>query len=99
MDAMAVGWVRIEIVLPEAGSLKDRRQVVRSIKDRLRRQFNVSVAELDEDRDLWQRATLGIAAVNGDTGYLLGQLEQAAAAAERMLAGQDVRRGQAEILI
>ncbi|HET9785195.1 MAG TPA: DUF503 domain-containing protein [Terriglobales bacterium] len=95
---MAVGWVQIEIVLPEAASLKDRRQVVRSVKDRLRRQFNVSVAELDPTPDLWQRATLGIAAINADPGYLLAQLEQAAAAAERMLAGQDVRLRSPEIL-
>ncbi|HEY8056995.1 MAG TPA: DUF503 domain-containing protein [Terriglobales bacterium] len=95
---MAVGWVRLDIVLPEAASLKDRRQVVRSVRDRLRQQFNVSVAELDEEKDLWQRASLGIAAINGDTQYLAGQLEKAAAAAERMLVGQDVRRGAVEIL-
>lgn len=95
---MAVGWLRIEIVLPQAASLKDRRQVVRSVKDRLRHQFNISVAELDATPGLWQRATLGIAAISADAAYLHQQLQQAAAAAERMLAGQDVRCGEAEIV-
>ncbi|MGH9468414.1 MAG: DUF503 domain-containing protein [Terriglobales bacterium] len=95
---MPVGVLQIEIVLPEAASLKDRRQVVRSLKDRLRRQFNVSVAEMDATPDLWQRASIGIAAIGPDAAYLLGLLQQAAAAAERMLAGQDVRCGEAEIV-
>ena len=65
---MPVGVLQLEIFLPEAASLKDRRQVVRSVKDRLRHRFNGSVAELDTERDLGQRATLGIAAIAADTG-------------------------------
>ncbi len=95
---MPVAVLQLEIVLPEAASLKDRRQVVRSLKDQLRRRFNVSVAELDETRDLWQRATLGIAAIGTDAVYLRGLLGQASAAAESWAAGQRVAVGEIEII-
>lgn len=95
---MPVAVVQIEIVLPQAASLKDRRQVVRGLKDQLRRRFNISIAEMDETRDLWQRATIAMAAIGPDGGYLLGLLQQACAAAESILAGQDVRTGAAEIV-
>ena len=51
--------VRLELELPFASSLKDKRQTLRSLKDRLRRK-NVSVVE-SENQDLWQRATVEIA--------------------------------------
>jgi uncharacterized protein len=95
---MPVGVVQLEIVLPEAASLKDRRQVVRSLKDRLRQRFNVSVAELDQTRDLWQRATIGLCAISADRAYLEGLLTQAAEAAIRMLPGQEVIASPIEIL-
>lgn len=95
---MPVGVLQLEIHLPEAASLKDRRQAVRSVKERLRHHFNVSVAELDEERDLWQRATLGIAAIAADTPYLQGLLARAGEAAAQCLEGQDVRIGSVEIV-
>jgi len=52
----------IQIHLPAVTSLKEKRQVLRSLKDRLREHFNVSVAEIDH-QDLWQRATLGIVGI------------------------------------
>jgi len=58
---MVVGLLSVELFIPEARSLKDKRAVLRSLKDRLKK-FNVAVAEV-EDQDLWQRAGLGIAAV------------------------------------
>jgi uncharacterized protein YlxP (DUF503 family) len=51
--------VRLELELPFSSSLKDKRQTLRSLKDRLRRK-NVSVVESDH-QDLWQRATMEIA--------------------------------------
>ncbi|MGH9394656.1 MAG: DUF503 domain-containing protein, partial [Terriglobales bacterium] len=69
---MPIAVVELEIVIPMAASLKDRRQIVRSLKDRLRHDFNVSVAELDPDADLWQRATIGICAIANDAVYLRG---------------------------
>ena len=77
---MAVALLTLEIAIEHAASLKDRRQAVRSLKDRLRHGFNVSVSELD-DGALWNRATIGVAAVSASRDYLNGQmavLEQAA---------------------
>jgi uncharacterized protein YlxP (DUF503 family) len=57
-----VGILRIVLRIPESGSLKDKRQVVRSVSQRLRNKFSVAVAEV-EDQDAWQIATLGVACV------------------------------------
>jgi len=72
---MFVAVLTVEIRLEYARSLKDRRQCVRSVKDTLRHSFNVSVAELDE-AVVWQRATLGIAAVSSSREYLAGQMRE-----------------------
>lgn len=53
----------IQIYLSESSSLKDKRQVVKSLKERIRSRFNVSVAEVDFT-DLWQRSSFGIAVVS-----------------------------------
>lgn len=60
--------------LRSSHSLKDKRRVVRSVKDRVRARFNVSVAEVD-DQDLWQSIVLGFAAVGADSDYVRGELE------------------------
>src|SRR5579875_3110892 len=83
---MPVGTLTLELGIEHAQSLKDRRQVVRSLKDKLRQGFNVSVAELDEAL-VWNRATLGVAAISGSAGYLAGQLQQVEAAARRLSVG------------
>lgn len=62
---MIVGTAVVELQLPENGSLKGKRQVLRSIKDQIRARFNVSIAEVDR-QDAWQRATLGVAVVSND---------------------------------
>ena len=62
---MFVGIVRIELHLPASGSLKDKRSVVRSLKERIRQRVQAAVAEVDH-QDLWQRAALGVAVVSGD---------------------------------
>ena len=59
---MNVALCVIEIHLPGVASLKEKRQVLRSLKDGLRDHYNVSVAEIDH-QDLWQRATLGIVGI------------------------------------
>jgi len=64
---MFVGIVRIELHLPASRSLKDKRSVLRALKDRIRSRVRASVAEV-EHQDLWQRATLGAAVVSGDHG-------------------------------
>jgi uncharacterized protein len=64
----AVGVLTLELRLANSFSLKDKRQVVRSLKDRLRQKFNVAVAEIDY-QDLWQRAALAAVTVSSDHGY------------------------------
>lgn len=59
---MNAGILRFTLRLPESGSLKDKRQVVRSTAQRIRNKFQVSVAEVG-DNDAWQIATLGVACV------------------------------------
>jgi uncharacterized protein YlxP (DUF503 family) len=66
---MFIGVCTIELHVPDSGSLKTKRQSIRSLKDRLRSRFNVSVAEV-EDNDLWQKATLAVAAVSNDKSHL-----------------------------
>lgn len=80
---MPIAKLTIELSIPHAQSLKDRRQVVRSLKDKLRHGFNVSVAELD-DANLWNRATLGIAALSGSSAYLTGQMRELDDAVHRL---------------
>jgi len=60
---MNVGACRISLRLPGAASLKDKRQIVKSITQRVRNKYNVSVAEID-DNDRWQIASLGICVVS-----------------------------------
>ena len=80
---MPVAQLTLEIRIEHAQSLKDRRQVVRSLKDQLRQGFNVSVAELDE-AVTWQSATIGVAAISRSRDYLHGLMEEAERAARRM---------------
>jgi uncharacterized protein YlxP (DUF503 family) len=65
---MAVGVCRLTLRLPENGSLKGKRQLIRSVTARLRNKFNVAVAEVD-DNDRWQIATLGITCVSNDARH------------------------------
>ena len=62
---MHIGVCRISFRLPENGSLKDKRRVLKSITSRVANKFKVSVAEVD-DNDLWQLATIGISCVSND---------------------------------
>lgn len=80
---MPIATLTLHLRIEHAQSLKDRRQVVRSLKDRLRHGFNVSVAELDESTT-WQSATIGVAGISGSRDYLQGQMQQVEAAAERI---------------
>ena len=81
---MPVAQLTLEIRIEHARSLKDRRQVVRSLKDQLRQGFNVSVAEMDE-AVVWQSATLGVVAISRSRDYLHGLIEEVERAARRML--------------
>ena len=65
----------MQLEIPWAQSLKDKRSVVKSIKDTTRRRFNVSIAEI-EDNDTWTAASLGIVMAGNDVQYILGALEK-----------------------
>ena len=81
---MPIGCLTLEIHLAESRSLKDKRQVMRSLKDRLRHRFNVSVAELD-GQDTWQHAVVGVVAISADSGYLEKALQAVLEESERVL--------------
>jgi len=80
---MPVAHLTLELRIEHAQSLKDRRQVVRSIKDQLRQGFNISIAEMDE-AVTWQSATLGVVAISHSRRYLHGLIEEVERAARRM---------------
>jgi uncharacterized protein YlxP (DUF503 family) len=60
---MYIGALRIELYMPQCHNLKEKRQVIRSVVDRIRNRFNVAVAEVDK-HDLWQVCSLGIACIS-----------------------------------
>lgn len=62
---MVLGTCRIHLFIPAAGSLKAKRSVVKSLKERIRNRYNVSVAEVDH-HDLWQRTVIAAAVVATD---------------------------------
>ncbi|HTY19294.1 MAG TPA: DUF503 domain-containing protein [Myxococcota bacterium] len=73
---MIVGAAVVEIHVHGSQSLKQKRGVVRSIAQRVRNRFNVSVAEIG-GQDTWQRAVIGMAATGNDRRYVRGLLEKA----------------------
>jgi hypothetical protein len=83
---MPLATLTLELAIEHAHSLKDRRQAVRSLKEKLRHSFNISIAELD-DALVWNRATLGIAAISRSPSYLAGQLREVESAARRIAVG------------
>lgn len=66
---MIVGRCKIELLLRESQSLKDKRMIIQRVKNRIHNEFNVSVAEV-ENNDLWQRATFGVAVVGNDKAFV-----------------------------
>jgi len=66
-----IAYLTLELRIEAARSLKDKRHVVRSVKDGLRAHFNVGVAEVDPS-DAWQRATLGVVSISSSRSYLEG---------------------------
>ena len=80
---VVIALLTLDIHIPHAHSLKEKRMVVRSLKDRLRAKFNVSVSEVDH-QDLWQRAQVSVVTVGSDEGFLEKVLQQAVEEAERI---------------
>ncbi|SOD64658.1 hypothetical protein SAMN06297387_118110 [Streptomyces zhaozhouensis] len=80
---MYTGTLSFDLLLGDVHSLKQKRAVIRPIVAELHRRFRVSVAEVG-DQDLHRRATVGLAAVSGDAGYLAGLLDEC----ERLVAAR-----------
>ncbi len=83
---MPVGVMTLEIQIPYAHSLKEKRAVILKIRDRLRARFNVAVAELD-DQEAWQRATLGVVSISNSQTLLESVFHQVLAESEKILGG------------
>jgi len=73
---LVVGICQIDMEITNGSSLKSKRRVLKSIKDRIRSEFNISIAEIG-DYDLWKRAKIGMACVGNEEGYVNGVLSQA----------------------
>jgi uncharacterized protein YlxP (DUF503 family) len=72
---MFVGVARLTLQIPDSGSLKAKRQILRRVTDRVKARFNASVAEV-ADNDLWQKAVIGVAVIGNDTRHVNEQLEK-----------------------
>lgn len=72
---MTVGVLQLDLSIADAMSLKDKRRVVKSVKDRLSARFNVSVAETGA-LDLHRRAVISVALVANETQYVQSQLDK-----------------------
>lgn len=73
--ATVIGVLEFSLSIQDAQSLKEKRRVVRSIKDRLAHRHNISIAEV-ADQDVWQRATLALACVGNEDHFVRGILEE-----------------------
>ena len=80
---MPIAFLTLELHIEAAQSIKDRRQVVRSMKDHLRTSFNVAVAEMD-GAELWNRATIGVVSISASRDYLDGLMKNVEDAATRI---------------
>jgi uncharacterized protein len=72
---MTVGIARLALFLPEAHSLKEKRMVLRRVKDRAQQKFNLAIAEVG-DNDVWQRALLGIAVLGSGRRFVESALDE-----------------------
>ena len=84
---MFVGVLRLTLHLPEPGSLKSKRHLLRSAIDRVKARFNVSIAEVAEN-DLWQKSVVGVAAVGNDHAFVNETLDKVADFIASMHGGQ-----------
>jgi len=72
---MIVGICQIVLYLPDSGSLKQKRSLLKGLVTRVRNKFNVSVSEVG-DQDLWQKAQIGVAVITNETRYANQVLSQ-----------------------
>ena len=79
---MVVGVCTLELEIPAAHSLKDKRSILKPIVAHVQKNFNVSIAEVDS-QDAWQRATFGIVCVSANAEYAQGLLAQVVKSIDR----------------
>lgn len=72
---MVVAILKVALTIPHATSLKDKRRVLKSVKDKLRNRFNVSVAEIGSQEN-WQRAQIGVAIICNESKYANGVISR-----------------------
>ena len=99
IGSFMIAFLTLELRIEAAHSLKDKRQVTRSLKDRLRSSFNVAVAELDPSL-LWNQATIGVVSVSHSRDYLDGLMKNVERQATRIAnnAGAEVTDSFVEFL-
>lgn len=90
---MTIGVLTFDVHLPQARSLKDKRQVIRSVKERLRSRHNVAVSELAEDADRWQRASIAVVSVASGRDPLERLFEAVVREVESSIPGHLVETG------
>jgi len=83
----SIGVLTLELRLENSHSLKDKRHVVKSLKDRLRNKFNVAVAEIDY-QDLWQRGVVAAVTLASERGHAERVLQAVEREAAGLLGGQ-----------
>lgn len=96
MAAMTVGVCRVTLRLPENGSLKGKRQVLKSLTTRLRNKFNVAVAEVD-GHDRWQIATIGVSCVSNDARHAREVLDRVVGFIEKTRLDAELLESEVEI--
>jgi hypothetical protein len=90
---MTIGVYTFEVHLPGARSLKDKRQVVRSLKERLRSRHNVAVSEMEEHAELWQRASLAVVSIASRREVLEKLFDAVHREAESQVPGEVIETG------
>jgi len=90
---VTIGLLTFEIHLPQSRSLKDKRQVLRSVKDRLRARHNVALCELEDGADLWQRASVAVVSVASRRDVLENLFETIVRETEGQIPGHLVETG------
>jgi len=88
---MTVGIARITLLIPESHSLKEKRMVLRRVKDRVRSKFNAAIAEVD-DLDVWQRGVVGLALLGNDRRFVESSLDEVVRFVREMAETTNVER-------
>ena len=84
---MTIGVLYLDLLVPDARSLKDKRRVIKGLKDRMHGKFNCSVAEI-EYQDVWTRCRLAACVVSGDSRHANTQLNEIASFAGRQFGAE-----------